>query len=252
MERRLHLFQARRRRRRTKTGGAISEIVRTACGSGQLTYGFLNASGAWINRPLPQAVADLLFDLYSRPRADIVLALAVKERRQVIDLNRAHVQVFSRVHIQASTEGHRKRSIALHSRRQCIVKARAHVRDAEQSMNKRRHAPGSPVITRSRHHVVALHPRVERPARSPVEIAGSVVSARETGHDSDVARHVLIEFGGETVVVNLLGSKVNGPAIEGRGAVLIEPIGIVIRSLVSVSDIEFIEGIIVATVLSKR
>src|SRR5437660_2953493 len=203
MERRLHLFQARRRRRRTKTGGAISEIVRTACGSGQLTYGFLNASGAWINRPLPQAVADLLFDLYSRPSANVVLALAVEECRQVIDLNRAHAQVFSRVHIQASTEGHRKRSIALHSRRQCIVKARAHVRDAEQAMDKRRHAPGSPVVTRSRHQVVALHPRVECPARSSVEITGGVVGTRKTGHYSDVTRHVLIELGLEPVVVNL-------------------------------------------------
>ena len=156
------------------------------------------------------------------------------------------------MHVQTSAEGHCKRGVALHSRRQGIVKARAHVRDAEQSMNKRRHASGSPVVTRSRHQVVALHPRVERSARSRVEVAGSVVGARKAGHDSDVARHVLIELGVEPVVVNFLGDKVNGPAIKSRAAVLIEPIGVVIRSLVSISDIEFIEGIIVATVLSKR
>ena len=194
----------------------------------------------------------MLLDLYTRPSANVVLTLAIKKRRQVIDLNRAHVQMLSGVHVQASAESHRKRGIALNSRRQSVVKARAHVRDTEQSMHKRRHASGSPVVTRSGHQVVALHPRVERPARSRVEVAGSVVGARKAGHDSDVTRHVLIEFGIETVVVNFLGDEVNGPAIESRPAVLIEPIGVVIRSLVSISDIEFIEGIIVATVLSKR
>src|SRR5438094_7231671 len=91
----------------------------------------------------------VLFNLDTRPSANVVLALSVKERRQVIDLNRAHVQVLSGVHVQTSAEGHRKRSVVLDSRRQGIVKARAHVRDAEQSLHKRRHARRTPVVTRS-------------------------------------------------------------------------------------------------------
>src|SRR5260370_18503788 len=61
-----------------------------------------------------------LLDLDTRPDTKVVLPLAVKESRQIIDLDRAHVEMFSRMHVQTSPDGHGKRRVPLAPRHQRI------------------------------------------------------------------------------------------------------------------------------------
>src|SRR5229473_2949471 len=60
-----------------------------------------------------------LLDLDTRSDPNIVLPLTVKESRQIIDLDRAHVEMFSRMHVQTSADGHGKRGVGLWSWRTC-------------------------------------------------------------------------------------------------------------------------------------
>src|SRR5437870_3002439 len=77
-----------------------------------------------------------LLDLYSRRSSDIVLTLAVKKRRQVIELNRPDVQMFSRMHVQTTAERHRKCGVTLDAWRQQIFESRTHMRDAKLRVRK--------------------------------------------------------------------------------------------------------------------
>src|SRR5713226_8987800 len=105
-----------------------------------------------------------LLDLDTRPDTKIVLPFAIKKSRQIIDLNRAHVEMFSRMHVQTTAEGHGKCGVSLLTWRQYIIEVRPHVRNAGHRMHKRRHSVRPPVITRTNHQIIALHARIERPA----------------------------------------------------------------------------------------
>src|SRR5258706_6820943 len=87
----------------------------------------------------------VLFVFNPRRCANIVLTLSVKESRQIINLNRAHVYVFARVYIQAAAESHRKCRGAPGA----IGKTCADMLDAEQSFDKRGHTFGAPVVART-------------------------------------------------------------------------------------------------------
>src|SRR6266705_7155427 len=78
-----------------------------------------------------------LLDLYSGRSSNIVLTLAIKKRRQVIELDRPDVQMLSRMNIQATAKCHRKCRVALDTWRQQIIESGTHVRDTELSMRKR-------------------------------------------------------------------------------------------------------------------
>ena len=62
--------------------------------------------------------------------------------------------------------------------------------------------------------------------------------------------HVLIKLDHETVIGYPLRNKVDPRAFERRLRVLIEQVGVVVRSLVRVADVEFVVRIVIA--LGKR
>src|ERR1700682_119736 len=83
-----------------------------------------------------------------------------------------------------------------------------------------------------------------------VKVTRIVVGTAKAGHDSDFTSHVLVEFSFEPVVVNLLGSQVDGGAINLRSTILVERVGVVIRALVRIADIELVVRVVF--VLRKR
>src|SRR5258708_6987393 len=199
--------------------------------------------GIW--RKLPLLTRGLLtlmrlLDLDTGADTNIVLPLAVKESRQVIDLHRAHVEMFSRMHVQTSADGHGKRRVTLATRHQRIIKLCAHVRDPKQGVHKRRHAVWPPVITRTGHQIVTLHSSIKRPARVPIDVTGRGVRAGKAGDNPNVTGYVLVELSVEAVVSLALRSKIDRPAIEGGGAVPIYTVGIVVGSVVSIADIKLV------------
>jgi hypothetical protein len=76
---------------------------------------------------------------------NVVLSFAVKEGRQIINLNRAYVDMFAGVHIQAAAESHGKRGGAPGA----IVKGRADMFYAEQPFDKWGHPFRAPVVARA-------------------------------------------------------------------------------------------------------
>src|SRR6185369_17219811 len=80
---------------------------------------------------LPFSGSDLgataLLKLHAGADAKVVLVFAVKERRQVINLDHADVDVIAGVNVKTPTEGHGKSRIGFAARRERVVKAHAHV-----------------------------------------------------------------------------------------------------------------------------
>src|SRR5262249_30248032 len=119
-------------------------------------------------------------------------------------------------------------------------------------MYKGRDAIGPPVEARAGQQVVALHASPKCPARQPIEIVRGVVGARKAGDDANMAGYVLVELRVEPVVADFLRNEVNPLAIERGAAILVKAVGVVAGALVSVPDVEFIERIIVTTILGQR
>src|SRR5712692_485143 len=103
-------------------------------------------------------------ELHTSRRANVVLSLAVEENRQVIDLNRAYIQVAAGMNIQSSAEGHGERGVGFGSVGRQIIERRAHVRETEQRVHERSHAIRTPVVSGSGEQIIALHARAESSA----------------------------------------------------------------------------------------
>src|SRR5258706_53408 len=184
-----------------------------------------------------------LLDLNTCRSANVVLALAVVESRQIINLNHPHVQMFAGMYVKAATEGHRKRGVASG----LIVKRRSRMRDAEERVRERGHALRAPVVARTRQQIVTLNVGPVCFARVVVKVAFVVLErAAKTGHDRDVTGHVLIELGLEAVVASSLRSEVNRGPIDLGPAIPIETVGVVVGPLMSIADVEFVKRVVPA------
>src|SRR2546421_8646381 len=126
---------------------------------------------------------------------------AIEERRQIINLDRANVDVLARMDVKSATEGQGKGSIRLLPIYERVIKTHAHVRDARHSFNEWRDGTTAPVIPRTDHQIVSLSSRTKRPARSGIYKTRVIEGAGKAGHDADVPRDVLIELGIKAVIV---------------------------------------------------
>ena len=102
-------------------------------------------------RELNEVTVAELLNLHARTDADIVLPRAIEERRQIINLDRADVDVLAGMHIKSAAERQGKGSIGLLPVSERVVKTHAHMRDTGHTFNERRDRTAAPVISRADH-----------------------------------------------------------------------------------------------------
>src|SRR5437868_10298165 len=129
----------------------------------------------------------VLSTLHARADPYVVLMRAIEERRQIINLDRANVDVLAGVHVETAAERHGKRGIGLPSISERVIKTHAHVRDARHTFNEWRDSATAPVIPRTDHQIISLSSRTERASGSDIDITRVVVGAGKAGDGGDVS-----------------------------------------------------------------
>ena len=154
--------------------------------------------------------------------------------------------MLSCVHVQTSAKGHGECRVAPGA----IVKTGTNMLDAKKRVREGYHASGAPVVAWPGQQRITLHVGMKGLTGILVEETRTVVGTAKAGHDSDIPGNVLVEFSFEPVKVHFLGSQVDGDAINLRPGVLVERVGVVIRALVCIADLELVKRVVL--VLCQR